>query len=67
MEILAIQHAKQPIGIKTNIRICDKCQAILNYNYEDIWVKHIKNEEINFITCPSCNKDLNVGESKNLH
>lgn len=62
MEILAIQDPKEPIGIKTNIRICPHCQAVLKFDYQDMWTKNILGHEINYITCRSCGKDMTVSE-----
>lgn len=64
MKILGINRPPiGPIGSKPNIKICSKCDAILEYNYEDMWVKTMKDGyEINHITCPSCNESIVVSD-----
>lgn len=64
MQVLAIQRPpRQPIGAKPNIKICPKCDAILQYDYEDMWVKTMKDGyEINHITCPSCHESIVVSD-----
>ena len=65
MEILAIQKPpRQPIGAKTNIKVCPKCAAVLKFDYEDMYTKHKQGYELNFIKCPSCNTELTVSEVK---
>ena len=69
MQVLAVQSpANQPIGPKTNVLVCPHCGAVLSYGYEDMWVKHLgENNELNYVTCMVCNKDIRVTSLKNLH
>lgn len=61
MEILAIQRPpRQAIGARDNIKICPCCNAILQYNYEDLWPKTINGEEHECITCMSCKETIIV-------
>lgn len=52
----------EPISGKTVIKVCSKCAAVLEFTYEDMWVKHKLGHELNFITCPSCNNGMPVSE-----
>lgn len=61
MEILAIQRPpRQAIGARDNIKICPCCNAILQYNYEDMWPRIIEGEEHEFITCMSCKQSIAI-------
>ena len=65
MEILAIQKPpRQPIGPKTNVKVCPNCSAVLSYNYEDMWVDEKMGNELNCITCPSCKHTIHVEKSR---
>lgn len=63
MKILGIQKPiNGPIGTKTNIKVCPYCNTVLQYDYEDIYVKPaFKGKvELEYINCMECKKEINV-------
>ena len=61
MKIVANQRPpKQPIGAKANIVICPKCNAILEYGYEDMYPKTVNGEEDEYVKCMSCNTEIPI-------
>ena len=63
MEILAINRPPiAPIGSDLNIVTCEKCDAIIKYDYIDIIEEPVKKmgDYIKYIHCPSCNNKIMV-------